>query len=193
MAEVLLFHHVQGLTPGVLAFAETLRQAGHTVHTPDLLDGRVFESIDDGIAYAGEVGFGEVLQRGVRAADDLPTDLVYAGFSLGVMSAQQLAQTRPGARGALFFHSCIPTAEFDSPWPAGVPVQIHGMDADPYFVGEGDIEAARALVADAPDDAELFLYPGGEHLFADSSLPAYDEAAASLLTSRVLQFLAALP
>jgi dienelactone hydrolase len=189
MAEVLLFHHSQGQTPGFLAFADALRQAGHTVHTPDLFDGRTFPSIDDGMAYIRTVGFGDLMERGVRVANDLPAEIVYAGFSFGVMSAQKLAQTRPGARGALFMESCAPPSEFGSPWPADLPVQIHGMDADPFFVGEGDIEAARAIVASSAH-AELFLYPGDRHLFADNSLPSYDPDAAALLTRRVLEFLA---
>jgi dienelactone hydrolase len=190
MAEVLLFHHAQGLTTGVLAFADELRGAGHTVHTPDLYDGRTFETLDEGLGYAKEIGFGEVFERGVKAAEPLPAELVYAGFSLGVMPAQALAQTRAGARGALLFYSALPVSEFGGSWPGGVPVQVHAMDADPFFVGEGDIEAARAIVAEA-DDAELFLYPGDQHLFADSSLPAYDEDAAGLMQQRVLAFLAA--
>ena len=190
MTEVLLFHHAQGLTPGILAFAEELRGAGHTVHTPDLLDGRLFDTLEAGLAYAREVGFDEVRARGVRAAEDLPAELVYAGFSLGEMPAQELAQTRPGARGALLFYSCIPiTGEWAfGPWPDGVPVQIHGMDADPVFVGEGDVDAAREIV-DTVADAELFLYPGDQHYFADSSLPSYDADATALLTRRVLDFL----
>ena len=189
MAEVLLFHHAQGQTPGFRAFAEELRQAGHTVHTPDLYEGLSFDTLDEGIANAAKVGFGELAERGVRAANDLPSGLVYAGFSLGVVPAQQLAQTRPGARGALLFYSCVPVSEFSDSWPAEVPVQIHGMDADPFFFGEGDIDAARALVESAAQ-AELFLYPGDQHLFADSSLPSYEPDAAALLTRRVLDFLA---
>jgi dienelactone hydrolase len=189
MAEVLLFHHAQGQTTGFHAFADGLRRAGHTVHTPDVFDGRTFDSIDAGLAYAKEIGFEEVVERGVRAAEGLPAELVYAGFSLGEVAAQKLAQTRPGARGALLFYSCVPISEFGSSWPVGVPVQIHGMDADPIFVGEGDINAARALVESA-DDAELFLYPGDQHYFADSSLPSYDPDATALLTRRVLDFLA---
>ncbi len=190
MAEVLLFHHAQGLTPGVRAFADELRAAGHTVHTPDLFDGRTFALIDEGMAFVQATGFDDLRARGVRTADDLPVELVYAGFSFGVMIAQQLAQTRSGARGALLFYSCIPiSGEWAfGPWPEGVPVQIHGMDNDPIFVGEGDIDAARAIV-EAADDAELFLYPGDQHYFADSSLPSYDAAAAALLTQRVLEFL----
>ena len=189
MAEVVLFHHAQGLTPGVVAFADQLREAGHTVHTPDLFDGRTFPSLDEGMAYVEELGFGEIMQRGSRAVQDLPAELVYAGFSLGVVPAQMLAQTRAGARGALFFYSCVPVAEFGTSWPDDVPVQVHGMDADPIFVGEGDLEAARALVAEAKD-GELFLYPGDQHYFADSSLPSYDAEATALLTQRVLDFLA---
>ena len=188
MAEVLLFHHAQGQTEGFASFADELRGAGHTVHTPDLFDGRTFDSIDEGMAFVGQLGFGEIIDRGERTANELPNELVYAGFSLGVVPAQKLAQTRAGARGALLFYSCVPTSEFGSSWPADVPVQIHGMDADPYFVDEGDIDAARDLV-ESTDQAELFLYPGDQHYFADSSLPSYDADATALLTQRVLDFL----
>jgi len=189
MAEVVLFHHALGLTPGIVAFADELRRAGHSVHTPDLFQGRTFDTIEEGVSHAQEIGFGEVIERGVRAVEGLPAELVYAGFSLGEVVAQKLAQTRPGARGALLFYSCVPTSEFSSSWPKGVPLQIHGMDADPYFVGEGDIDAARALVDEA-EDGQLFLYPGDQHYFADSTLPSYDAAAAALLRQRVLDFLA---
>lgn len=191
MAAVLLFHHAQGLTPGLRAFADDLRAAGHAVIVPDLFGGRTFASIDDGLAFVGTIGFDTMLERGTRAADALPAGLVYIGFSLGVLPAQKLAQTRPGARGALLFHACLPLSGdwTFGPWPAGVPVQIHGMDNDPIFVGEGDIEAAREIVAQA-EDAELFLYPGDQHYFADRSLPSYDAPAAALLTQRVLEFLA---
>jgi dienelactone hydrolase len=188
MAEVVLYHHAQGLTEGVQAFAAGLRQAGHAVHTPDLYEGHVFATLHEGLGYASRTGFDTLMERGVAAAEGLGDGLVYAGFSLGVMPAQRLAQTRPGAGGALLFHSCLPVSEFGDAWPAGVPVQVHGMDADPFFAGEGDLDAARALV-DSAERAELFLYPGKEHLFADSSLPSYDQAAASLLTRRVIDFL----
>ena len=192
MARVVLFHHAQGLTSGVAAFAEELRAAGHEVHTPDLFEGRTFDSIEDGMAHVGEIGFGEIVERGVGAADAIGGDLVYAGFSLGVVPAQMLAQTRPGARGAVLCYSCVPVSEFGEAWPAAVPVQIHGMDGDPFFVDEGDIDAARAIVASAPR-AELFLYPGDQHYFADNSLPSYDAAATELLLQRVIEFLKQLP
>jgi dienelactone hydrolase len=146
MAEVVLFHHALGLTPGVVAFAERLREAGHTVHTPDLFDGRTFEDIETGMGFVRELGFGEVLARGERAVDGLPDQLVYGGFSLGVVPAQKLAQTRNGARGALLFDSCMPVSEFGSTWPKALPVQVHGMETDPFFVDGGDHDAPRELV-----------------------------------------------
>ena len=191
MADVLLFHHAQGLTPGIGAFADRLRAEGHAVHTPDLFEGRTFGSIAEGMAYVEEAGFDAIRERGVPTADALPAGLVYAGFSLGVVPAQTLAQTRAGALGAILCYSCLPVSgEWAiGPWPDSVPVQIHGMDADPYFVGEGDIDAAREIVATAAD-AELFLYPGDQHYFADSSLPSFDPAATALLVDRVLSLLA---
>jgi dienelactone hydrolase len=190
MADVLLFHHALGQTPGFLAFADAIRTAGHTVHTPDLYGGESFTTLEAGMAKARSVGFEALLDSGVTAAEGLPDGLVYAGFSLGVMPAQKLAQTRPGARGAVLLDSAIPLGEFAPEWPAGVPVQIHGKDADPSFVDEGDIDAARELVATA--GAELFLYPGEQHLFADSSTEDYDADAAELVTERVLAFLTAI-
>ena len=184
MAEILLFHHALGLTPGCLAFAEDLRAAGHVVHAPDLYEGRTFATVDEGVAHAKRVGFDTILERGKLAAEGMPNDLVYAGFSLGVMSAQMLAQTRPGARGALLFHSAFPLSEFGGSWPRGVPLQIHTMEGDDW----GDVDVARQLVEEV-DGAELFLYPGDRHLFVDSSLPDYDEKAAALVNHRTLQFL----
>lgn len=189
MAEVLLFHHAQGQTKGFLAFADELRRAGHAVHAPDLYDGRTFDSIEEGLANVEAIGFETIVERGVQVAQELPAELVYAGFSLGVVPAQMLAQSRPGASGALLLHSCLPTSAFGEGWPAGVPVQVHAMEKDPFFIEEGDIDAARALVAEA-EQAELFLYPGEQHLFADSSLPSFDADAAALLSRRVLDFLA---
>lgn len=192
MAEVVLFHHVQGLTDGVRAFAEELRTAGHTVHTPDLFDGERPPTIDDGVAYVESIGSDVLSERAVRAVADLPRGVVYGGFSFGAGTAQRLAQTRPGARGALLYEACIPiTGEWAfGPWPQGVPVQVHGMDADPFFALEGDIEAARELVAHVgPRLGELFVYPGDQHLFTDSSLPSYDPAATALAVQRSREFL----
>jgi dienelactone hydrolase len=189
MADVVLFHHALGLTPGIVAFADDVRAAGHVVHTPDLFEGATFDAIDAGMAYVQATGFDEVLRRGAQAVAALPAHVVYAGFSLGVLPAQLLAQTRPGALGAVLMYACVPYEEFSPAWPDDVPVQIHGMEHDPFFADEGDLDAARALVASAPS-AELFLYPGEQHYFADRTQPSYDAAAAALLTERVLAFLA---
>ena len=188
MAEVVLYHHVHGLTPGILAFADRLRAAEHVVHTPDVYDGRTFADFDEAMAHAREIGFGELLERGLRAAESLPAEVVYGGFSLGGMAAQMLTQSKPGARGLLLLHTAIPLSEFGGSWPEGVPLQIHTMEDDDW----GDVDVARELEAEV-DGAELFVYPGDRHLFTDSSLPeAYDEAAAELVLERVLRFLAAL-
>jgi dienelactone hydrolase len=193
MTEVLLFHHIQGLTDGVVAFADALRASGHTVHTPDLFDGRTFD-MEDGVAHTQ--GLGESLDaRADSEAEALPEALVYAGISWGVGSAQRLAQTRAGAQGALLYEACFPITGEDAfgPWPDGVPVQVHGKADDQFFAHEGDIDAARELVATVgPDKGELFVYPGKEHLFVDRSLPTYDADAAALVTQRTLQFLSVL-
>src|SRR5262245_48674541 len=194
MTELLMFHHIQGLTEGVRSFAEELRQSGHTVHTPDLFGGRTFDTIEDGFAYANVLGDAPDAKAN-SAADAVPEALVYAGFSWGVGPAQRLAQTRAGARGALLYEACYPiTGEYAfGPWPDGVAVQIHGKEDDQFFAHEGDIDAASELVATVgPELGELFVYPGGEHLFLDRSLPSYDADAATLVTQRTLQFLSVL-
>jgi dienelactone hydrolase len=187
MAEVVLFHHAHGLTPGVEAFAEQLAEAGHTVHVPDLYEGRIFVDLGTGLDYAQEVGYGTIAERGRLATEGVSPEVVYAGFSLGVLPAQMLAQTRPGAVGAVLISACVPASEFGE-WPASVPVQVHAMADDASFVDDGDIDAARDLVAGAAD-GEMFLYPGDKHLFADRSLSSYDEVATVLMMERLLAFL----
>jgi dienelactone hydrolase len=188
MAEVLLLHHALGLTAGCLAFADELRAAGHVVHAPDLCEGKTFTDLTDGVRHAEEVGFDTIIERGRLAADRLSNELVYAGFSLGVLPAQMLAQTRPGARGALRFHACVPPSELGGNWLRAVPVQIHMMEDDEIVREGGDLDAARQL-AETVESTELFLYPGARHLFADSSLPDYDESATAILKQRVLGLL----
>jgi dienelactone hydrolase len=189
MTELILFHHAQGLTDGVRAFADELRGAGHVVHVPDLYEGKTFAELADGVGHAEQIGFDTIIERGRVAAGGLSNEIVYAGFSLGVLPAQMLAQTRAGARGALLFHSSVPPSEFDSPWPQGVPLQIHMMDADEQALPPNeDLDVARQL-DETVESAELFVYPGDRHLFADNSLPDYDAGAATLLRERVLGFL----
>lgn len=185
MAEVLLFHHALGLTDGMRTLADDLQAAGHVVHVPDLYDGRTYTELGEGVAHAEELGFDTIRARGAAAAEDLPAELVYIGLSLGVMPAQELAQTRPGARGAVLLHACVPLDFFgDGTWPASVPGQVHVMEDDDL----GDVEIARELCA-TTDPVELFVYPGDRHLFTDRSTPDHDEEAASLARKRVLAFL----
>ncbi len=182
MAEVVVFHHALGVTDFVRRFADALRDAGHTVHTPDLFEGRTFETIEDGMAYSEELGGPmAVVERASAEVESLPGELVYVGFSLGVMPAQSLAQTRPGSGGAVLCYAALPLGEWGDNWPAtwpeGVPLQLHILD------GDEDHEIARQLAATVPG-AELFVYPGSEHYFAE-----HDENADALLKQRVLSFL----
>lgn len=184
MTEIVLFHHAQGLTEGVQAFADDLRAAGHVVHAPDLYDGHTFAELDDGMAYLRSLDFDAVVEQAVQSVADLPAQVVYAGMSLGVMPAQQLAQTRPGARGALCLHAAVLPADVGGSWPPGLPLQVHTMSDDDW----GDADVARQLDAQL-QEAQVFLYPGDRHLFTDRSLPAYDEQASALVLQRVLDFL----
>jgi dienelactone hydrolase len=182
VAEVVVFHHALGLTDPVRRFADALRAAGHTVHTPDLYDGRAFDTIEDGMAHSEELGGPmAIVERARAAVASLPSETAYVGFSLGVLSAQALAQTRPGARGAVLCYSALPLGEWGDNWPArwpsGVRLQLHILD------GDEDYEIAQRLAATVPA-AELFVYPGSEHYFAE-----HDEGAAALLIERVLGFL----
>ena len=184
MAEAVVFHHALGLTDWIRGFADTLREHGHTVHMPDLFDGRTFAQIEDGLAYSEEVGGPmAIVERGRAAVDSLPNDLVYIGFSLGVLPAQSLAQTRPGANGAVLCYSALPLGQWGDNWPATWPdavrLQMHILE------GDEDDEFAQGL-AHTVAGADLFRYSGAEHYFAE-----HDEQAAALLRERVLAFLAA--
>jgi dienelactone hydrolase len=184
MAEVVVFHHALGLTDTIRAFADTLREAGHRVHMPDLFDGRTFDSIEAGMAHAEELGFPmAIVDRGRAAVVDLPADLVYIGFSLGVMPAQSLAQTREGARAAVLAYAALPLGQWGDNWPEtwpdGVRLQLHIADPDE------DLEIAQSLAETVPG-AELHTYPGAQHYVLEQG----DDAAAQL-TRRVVEFLAA--
>ena len=191
MTEIVLLHHIRGLTPGVVGLADSLRAAGHTVHTPDLFGGRTFASIEEGDAYAGDVGFAALRAQGVAAVGEHPGATVVAGISLGVMAAQESAQTLPGIRAALLYEAFVDPATFGS-WPDGVAAQVHGMDADPFFAAEGDLAAAQEFAAGRAD-VEVFTYPGASHLFVDPSLESYDGDATALVLERSLDLLSRLP
>jgi dienelactone hydrolase len=185
MTDVILFHHAQGLTEGVRAFADQLRLAGHSVITPDLYGGATFETLDKGVAHAQLIGFAEIIALGVAAAADLdPSTTVYAGFSLGVLPAQQLAQSQPEALGAIFYHGGERVSAFGDKWPASVALQMHVTESDPWI----EFDVVQDLARDAPD-SELFVYPGEAHLVADASLPDYDPTIAGLILERSIRFL----
>jgi dienelactone hydrolase len=185
MAEVILFHHALGVTEGVLAFADQLRAGGHQVTVGDLFQGKTFDDIEVGVAYEEQVGWDEMIARSEAAIAPLPPQVVIGGFSLGAVYGQRLAQTREGALGALLYHGGdIPPAEFETPWPAGVGLQVHVREGEKWFNREG----GEQLVSEVPD-GELFLYPGSGHLFTDSSWEEYDEASATLVIERTLAFL----
>jgi dienelactone hydrolase len=187
MTEIVIFHSVLGLRPAVLAFADELRAAGHTAHTPDLWDGALYDSIDDGIVHRDRVGIPALLEKAQESVTDLPAEIVYLGFSLGGALAQALTQGRPGARGAILLHGAIPPEQFGSTWPANVPLQVHAMDQDSWAdVPElpGIIEEVSAV---AP--AALFLYPGTGHLYLDADSPDFDAEASALTRARILEFL----
>lgn len=184
MTRVILFHHAQGLTEGVQEFAQRLRDAGHEVITPDLYEGRTFDTLDAGVANAEAIGFETIIERGIAAAEGLPSNSVYAGFSLGTLPAQKLAQSRAGALGALLYHGGLPAATLGSDWPATVALQVHVTAEDEWV----DLLEVEELAEDA-GHAELFIYPGSAHLVADPSLAEYDEEIAELILERSLRFL----
>lgn len=186
MAEIVLFHPALGLSNGTLAFADDLRAVGHTVHTPDLYEGATFSDVNEGVRHVEQLGFGTIIKRGEQAAESLPSEVVYAGFSLGGLPAQKLAQSRPGARGVLLFHAFVSPDQLGSPWPSGLRGQIHMMEQDPWL-GE-DLPAAREFAAKVTD-VQFFLYPGKGHLFTDKTLADYDPAASRKLWDRVISFL----
>ena len=184
MAEVLIFHHVQGLTDGLHAIADEFRSAGHVVKVPDLFDGRKFDELADGVSFVGEIGRRVVVERALAEAEAMQEELVYVGFSLGARPAQMLAQTRRGARGALLFHGFHPCDVFADDWPEGVLLQVHLMDDDEWCD-----PGVAATLKRAMSGAEVFNYPGSRHLFTDSSVDDYEPDAAALAIERALEFL----
>src|SRR5215218_9593661 len=194
MAEVVLFHSVLGLRPGVIAAADRLRAAGHTVHTPDLYDGEIFDDLDDGMRKEEALGYREIARRAREAVVRLPEGLVFAGFSMGVAYAELLTASRPGALGAVLMHGAVPVeglSEFFGidRWPEGVPVQVHYAASDPWVEVEGEVAPLRDAVAEAGADFEEYTYPGSGHLFADPELPEYDRESSEEMWERVLAFL----
>ena len=194
MAEIVLFHSALGPRPGIAVAAERLRAAGHVVHVPDIFpEPHVFDEAGPAMDYINGVGFDTLAARAMASVQSLPSDLVYAGFSLAAGYAAALAATRPGARAALLLNGTPgPDTLGAATWPSGVPVQVHSMTGDQW---RDDDALARmtAFVRASGSECAVFDYPGTAHLFADPSLPAqFDSAAADLMWERVLELLSKL-
>jgi dienelactone hydrolase len=192
VARVVLFHHAQGLRDDVRAWADSLREAGHQVTTPELFEGRTFERLEDGIAHRDELGVPELMRRAAQALDELPAEMVYAGFSMGASTAHYFAVTRPGARAVLLMHGTAPVASLgEAAWPSGLPGQLHCKETDPLMDVRG-VEALEQMAGSAGAPLEFFTYPGEGHLFADPEGPDYDADSAGLMLERELALLARL-
>ena len=194
MAEVVMFHSVLGLRPGVIAAAEGLREAGHTVHTPDLFDGEVFDDLDDGMRKEEALGHREIARRAREAVAGLPEGLVFAGFSMGGVYAEVLAASRPGALGVVLMHSAVPVEALREyfgieRWPEGMPAQVHYAADDPWVEVEEEVAPLGEAVRGAGAAFEEYAYPGSGHLFSDPELPEYDRASSEEIWRRVLVFL----
>jgi len=186
MTEVVLYHHVQGLTEGVRSFAGELAQAGHTVHTPDMFDGRAFGTIGGhrlrargGLRRPGRARAGR--RRGNARRGRLCRLLVRG-------HGRSAARPVPARSPRRLADVCLPPG-------LGVRRGVAGArpGADPRQ-GHRSVLRRRPRGRAGPGRLDrpgrAVSLPGEDHLFADSSLPAYDPAAAALLTERVLAFLA---
>lgn len=194
MAHIALFHSVLGITPGVRAAADLLRDAGHTVTVPDLFDGATFDDYETGSHHTDQViGMPALTAAAIAAVEGLPPDLVVAGFSNGGMLAEWVAAHRP-VGAVVLLSGILPLAWFGElaprlTWPRGVPVQSHSMREDPWY-DDGAVELLATEVAASGAELEHHWYDGTGHLLTDASRPdEYDPAAADLLWSRVTAFL----
>jgi dienelactone hydrolase len=187
--EIVLFHSLLGLRRGVLQWADKLRDAGYTVHTPDLYDGEVFDDSASAARKLQGIGFDELIARSRRSVSDRPAGLVYAGFSNGGAFSELLAATRPGARGAILMHAPLPIRPLGwKAWPATVPVQVHFSERDPLR-SQDAIDKLAHSVCRSGATFEEYNYPGSGHLFADPDLPDFDAAASDLMFGRILELL----
>lgn len=191
MTQIVLFHSVLGLRPGMLDAADRLRADGHEVLVPDLYgDGLTFDDYEPAIAHWQASGE-DLHRRTLEAVAELPDGFVVGGFSAGGGQAV-LAATRRPVRGVLLVSGVFLPSWLgdDVRWPQGVPAQVHAMVDDPFDDGPEAFAGQRQEVEAAGGQVEIFEYAGAAHLFADPSLPReYDVAAADLMWSRVLGFL----
>ena len=194
MAEVVLFHSVLGLSPGVISAAERLRAAGHTLHTPDYFDGEVFDDLDEGLRKEESLGFQEIAKRTRESVSGLPAGLVFCGFSLGAVHAEALAASRPGALGAVLMAGAVPVEALEEyfgieRWPEGLAVQVHYAADDPWVEAGEEVGPLGEAVRGAGAAFDAHSYPGSGHLFFEPGLPEYDRATSEEMWERVLAFL----
>lgn len=188
MADIVVFHPALGLRPAVQEFADALRNTGRRVHTPDLYEGRTFSDVEAGVAERDRIGVDVLLERAATALQGLPDEVIYAGFSMGAMTAQLFAATRPSARGALLIQGGGPLDRLGiDRWPDGVPVQIHVADDDPWF----DRAAAETAAAELPlGQVDLQSYATDGHLFFDADGPNFDPTATQAMMAAIERWLA---
>ncbi|MCF6523047.1 dienelactone hydrolase family protein [Streptomyces sp. JJ36] len=187
MATVVLFHSAYGLRPAVQQAADRMREAGHTVHVPDLYEGRSAGTVEEGMALHDEIGRDELLMRAITAtAPHSEHGLVYAGLSLGGAVAQTLALGDTRARGLLLFHGTSDIAEDAS--VDELPVQLHVADPDPFEPHDW-LNAWYLRMQRAGAEVEVHRYPGAGHLYTDPGLDDHDAEAAELTWRTALGFL----
>lgn len=193
MADIVLVHSALGLRPAVTEAAERLRAAGHRVEVPDLFEGRISQTVEEGREVADGVGHEELLRRVVatsaRLAEGSPTDApgpVYAGFSLGAALAQTVAMNDTRARGVLLLHGTADIAEGAA--VDDLPVQLHVADPDPFEPHDW-LSTWYLNMRRSGADVEVYRYQGAGHLFTDADLPDHDAEAAERTWRLALAFL----
>lgn len=188
MATVIFFHSVYGLRSLEHEAVERAQAAGHKAFAPDLYDGLIARSIEEGFEFKDEIGWPTICERAEWALAGLPASTVLAGFSMGVAVAASLWPKREKTAGILFLHGIASIADSAR---KGLPLQLHLADPDPFEPAE-EVAAWRQAVERSGTAAEIFRYPGGGHLYTDASLPDYDAKAADLTWKRVIDFLDAI-
>ena len=186
MAELLLLHHALGVTPALQRLAARFRDAGHTVVLPDLFEGQVFGTVEEGMAHVESVGMDTLAARGEDTASDLDPGFVVCGISLGAIAAQRIGVDHDAVAAVMAVSSCLPPGYLPGPWPHSVPLRVVASKGDTMFNEEGDLDAARGYV-DA-GVARLKLLDGGEHLFMEANDPD-SVAATAWLTETLLHLL----